>query len=877
MNFFVFLFPLVTAPHWKTCDDSPFCNRFREFFSSSNPPVVSAGEIRPIATGVYRAPLEKPALDLEISFYEFGIVRVTIDETSPIRKRYRIPEGDVVMEDLARSDKVEISRNGRETVLTNDWIQVTLTHSPFQIEIFRYGELVQVLDGALHFETGCVTCTVARKEEDSMPYGPSGVGWGLKFPGAQAGFGLPGHTLPFKLPLDTEIRMFNLDRFPHEVGEANGLYGSIPFLFTLRDDGTASGVLWLNPSDTFVKLSKESSLRSWWVSESGIIDLFVFPGPSHSDVLKTLHYVTGRAPLPPLWALGAHHSKWGFHSQEEISSISKGFTEHDLPLDVLWLDIDHTDGRRYMTWGEGFKDPLKLEKDLAAEGRQTVAIVDPHVKKDESYWVYKELSAGNFLVKSHDGTSPFVGDCWPGESVWGDFTSRETRSKWIELMSRYPGSSENLFIWNDMNEPSVFNGPEITLPKDTKHSGNWEHRDLHNLYGSYYHRATYYGRGGDSEKTFVLSRSYFAGSQRFGATWTGDNQATWKFLKSSIAQILSLNIAGFGFSGSDVGGFFGHPNNELFVRWHQLAAFSYPFYRSHAHDKSPHREPWLFGDQVLNSVRNAIKERYRLITYWYTTFAEYSKNGIPMIKPIWWDGSKEIITRIMEIPDIIEDHVFVGSSLLVRGITQSTDAIDNIDVFLPEGGWYEYFPRKMDALAYAGGYLPEGGIERKFHDTPGTIIKFPITIDTYPVFVRAGSILPLKLQSKQSTAFMINDPISLRVFVDRNQKAQGEVFFDDNSQTAWTFFSFQDNALYLEGKEGVFQGALIERIEIVGLSDAHLFKSAYLCLAGTSQILNVSIQDGALVIQTRAFPATFKGWRLHLVKQADMYQSCNSE
>ncbi|CAG8825174.1 25907_t:CDS:2, partial [Racocetra persica] len=228
------------------------------------------------------------------------------------------------------------------------------------------------------------------------------------------------------------------------------------------------------------------------------------------------------------------------------------------------------------------------------------------------------------------------------------------------------GSTEILFTWNDMNEPSVFGGYEQTMPKDLIHYEGWEHRDLHNIYGLSFHRATAQGLRNRTEsprRPFVLSRSFFAGSQRYGAIWTGDNGSSWDYLAISTPMLLTLGISGLPFSGVDVGGFAGDPQPELFVRWCQAGAFE-PFFRGHSDNYTKRREPWVFGEPYTGYVRDIIKERYSLLPLWYTLFYEASTTGMPIIRPMF------VVYPDDEQVYEMDDQFFVGNSLLVKPIVK---------------------------------------------------------------------------------------------------------------------------------------------------------------------------------------------------------------
>lgn len=352
-----------------------------------------------------------------------------------------------------------------------------------------------------------------------------------------------------------------------------------------------------------------------------------------------------------------------------------------MPMDVIWLDIEHTDGKKYFTWDKHkFPTPNDMVEKVAAKGRKMVTIVDPHIKKDDGYYVYKDAKDKGLFVKKVDG-SDFEGHCWPGASEYLDFWHPETRSYWKDQFSfqRYAGSSSNLHIWNDMNEPSVFSGPEITMDKESIHYGGIEHREVHNMYGMMYTSATFDGlmaRTDGKERPFILSRAGFIGTQRTAAIWTGDNTADWGHLEIAAPMTLSLSIAGVPFVGADVGGFFGNPDEQLLSRWYQAAAYQ-PFFRGHAHIDTRRREPWLFSEQTKNVIRDALRARYALLPYWYTLFQQHAENGVPPMRPLFYEFEND--------DSLLEEQKqwMVGGGLLARPVVEKDTF--NVQVKLPRG------------------------------------------------------------------------------------------------------------------------------------------------------------------------------------------------
>ncbi|XP_058161281.1 neutral alpha-glucosidase AB isoform X2 [Dasypus novemcinctus] len=666
-----------------------------------------------------------------------------------------------------------------------------------------------------------------KTHTDSKPYGPMSVGLDFSLPGMEHVYGIPEHADNLRLKV-TEggepYRLYNLDVFQYELYNPMALYGSVPVLLA-HNPHRDLGIFWLNAAETWVDISSNTAGKTLfgkmldylqgsgetpqtdvhWMSESGIIDVFLLLGPSVSDVFRQYASLTGTQALPPLFSLGYHQSRWNYRDEADVLEVDQGFDDHNLPCDVIWLDIEHADGKRYFTWDPSrFPQPLTMLEHLASKRRKLVTIVDPHIKVDSGYRVHEELRNQGLYVKTRDGLD-YEGWCWPGSASYPDFTDPRMRAWWANMFSfdNYEGSAPNLFVWNDMNEPSVFNGPEVTMLKDAQHHGGWEHRDVHNIYGFYVHMATADGlvqRSGGVERPFVLSRAFFAGSQRFGAVWTGDNSAEWDHLKISIPMCLSLGLVGISFCGADVGGFFKNPEPELLVRWYQVGAY-HPFFRAHAHLDTGRREPWLLPSQYRDVIQDALVQRYSLLPFWYTLFYQAHREGIPVMRPLWVQYPQDVTTFS------IDDQFLLGDALLVHPVTDS--GAHGVQVYLPGQGevWY-------DTQSY------------QKHHGPQTLY-LPVTISSIPVFQRGGTIVPRWMRVRRSSECMKDDPITLFVALSLQGTAQGELFLDDGHsfsyQTHHKFllrrFSFSGNTLVSSSADpqGHFETpAWIERVVIIG-------------------------------------------------------------
>jgi alpha 1,3-glucosidase len=522
---------------------------------------------------------------------------------------------------------------------------------------------------------------------DSKPRGPSSVGFDVSFPGSKHVFGIPEHASSFALKstrgkskvYEEPYRLYNLDVFEYILDTPMALYGAVPFMMSHKK-GLTSGILFLNSAEMWIDIENDDYSRSHWMAESGILDLFVFEGPTQQDVFDQYTKLTGRPQLPQKFSVGYHQCRWNYNSEDDALEVDSKFDENEIPYDVLWLDIEHTDGKRYFTWdNDKFPNPVEMQETLARKGRKMVTIIDPHMKADDDYYVTKNARPKNIFVKTKEDKD-FEGHCWPGGSYWIDYSNPEARKYWAEQFKfeNYKHSTPSLYTWNDMNEPSVFTGPEITMPKDVLHHGKIEHRDIHNAYGMLFHRSTYEGhllRSDNKDRPFVLSRAFFVGTQRYGCIWTGDNTGDWKHLEASVPMLLSIGISGITNAGADVGGFFLNPDGELLLRWYQIGSLQ-PFFRAHAHIDTKRREPWLFGEPYTSLMGKAVERRFRMLPYIYTTFEESSRTGNPIMR-----------SMMQEFPD--DEHTFgmdsqymFGPSILVKPVTEAGQK--HAETYLPK-------------------------------------------------------------------------------------------------------------------------------------------------------------------------------------------------
>jgi alpha-glucosidase len=483
----------------------------------------------------------------------------------------------------------------------------------------------------------------------------------------------------------THLTFWSFDPPTEHTPLMDNLYVAVPFLLAL-DGGRAWGLFLDNAGHVTFDLGREQPDRLWLGTACGDLVYYVFAGPTPRAVVERYTELTGRTPLPPLWALGYHQSRWGYRSADELRALAREFRARDLPCDALYLDIDYMDGYRVFTWDPvRFPDPAGLLADLAAQGFHVVTILDPGIKVDEHYAAYRTGRAADVYCKTATGAE-YRNAVWPGVCAFPDFTSPAARAWWAEQVAALvaPGVDG---LWCDMNEPTTFIPSPSTFPPDVVHPGGGRprlHAEVHNLYGSLMARATRQGfaRQRPGARPFVISRAGYAGLQRDALHWTGDNSSTWEHLAMSVPQLANLGLSGLAWVGADVGGFWGDATGELLVRWVELGIFQ-PFCRNHSHHASRPQEPWAFGEPYESLVRRLLQLRQRLLPYLYTLFEECHRTGAPLLRPLLFAYPDD------ETAYPADDEFLLGDHLLVAPITRRGAAYRY--VYLPQGTWCHFW------------------------------------------------------------------------------------------------------------------------------------------------------------------------------------------
>lgn len=545
----------------------------------------------------------------------------------------------------------------------------------------------------------------------------------------------PGRGLDLR---GSVVELYNTDAFDSAAvgfrSDAPSLYESIPFYVGLRGT-TAYGVFTDNTHRLRFDLASSEPGKLRTTAWGGAIDQYLVAGPRMHDVVRRYTLLTGRTPMPPPWALGFQQSRWEgpcdgspaerpFCSAAQIVALAQAFRDRGVPADGLFLDIQHMNGFRSFTFDPArFPDPDAFLAELARLGLHASTIVDPGIKVDPEWDVYRAGASGGYFLKAPGTSGVFEGEVWPGTAAFPDFSAPKTRAWWSGLAGKLASRGVS-GMWIDMNEPASFTAGAV--PDELAADGDGHATtmaELHNAYAYFEAKATYEGlkTARPAERPFVLSRAAFAGQQKWSAVWTGDAPSTWTTLAMTMPQLLHLGMSGLTFAGSDVGGYSGREEStaDLFARWMSLGAIS-PFFRAHAEKDARRQEPWAFGSETLDATRALVTFRYELMPYLYSVFDESARTGAPVLRPLVFEFQDD------ETVQTVGDEAMLGASLLVAPVL-SKDAQASRSVVLPKGRWYDF----------RSGAVLEGGKSISVAATPD-----PLPKDALPVFAREGAIVP---------------------------------------------------------------------------------------------------------------------------------------
>ncbi|KAK9880761.1 hypothetical protein WA026_013083 [Henosepilachna vigintioctopunctata] len=603
-------------------------------------------------------------------------------------------------------------------------------------------------------------------------------------------YGLGEHKKRFKLSTDGYFTMWARDISP---SFNTNLYGSHPFYMLMEDTANAHGVFLRNSNGMDVFLRPKPSLTYRVIG--GILDFYFFLGPTPADVIKQYQNVIGKPKMPPYWGLGFHLCHYGIKTLDATKAVLKRNLDAGVPIEVQWNDLDYMKDQNGFTYDtNNFKGLPEFVDDLHKQGRKYVIIIDPGVSGSEPAGSYLPFDKGQELdifVKDYKGEN-FIAKVWnPTSTVFPDFTNPKSLDYWKALMEDFRKNIRFDGAWIDMNEPANFldgsttgcpeselenpkyvprvNGGSLrarTVCMTAKQHGGL-HYNLHNLYGISESEVTSNALASViNQRAFVISRSTFPGTGQYAGHWSGDINSNWEDLRYSIPELLDFSLFGVPLMGADICGFNGASNEQLCNRWMQLGAF-YPFSRNHNTNNQNDQDPAAFGELVIKSSKKALGVRYTLLPYLYTLFWHANQEGTTVARPL-----------VVEFPEDkntydIDTSFLWGSGLLIAPVLDENPT--SMSTYLPKGVWYDYYTRSKQV-------------------SQGAEIKIQTAIDTIPLFLHGGVIIPTQTPAS-TTEEVRKSKFNLVAALDENGSAKGTFYWDDGVSLDvgedYTLFSFE--------------------------------------------------------------------------------------
>jgi alpha-glucosidase len=529
------------------------------------------------------------------------------------------------------------------------------------------------------------------------------------------------------------------------------MYVSIPFYIGIHDS-LVYGLFYHNTFKTFFNFGVSTPGFSSITAEGGDVDYFFIYDETITGILEHYTELTGRMPLPPRWSLGYHQSRCSYFPQSNVKILAETFRAKNIPIDCIVLDADYLhEYEPFRINTQRFPDLPGLTTYLKQLDIEVTASVNPGIKVDSTYFAHIDGLEKDVFLRFSDG-SLYTAEIAPSLNNYIDFTSPKARSWWIDNMKFLPENGIHGY-WNDMNEPAVGGSylPDNLLFDFDGHKANA--LEAKNLYGMQMARSSYESavKYGENRRPFILTRSGFAGVQRYAAVWTGDNTAKDEYLLGGMLLNSQLGLSGLAFVGDDIGGYIGNTTKELFIRWIEVGAFE-PFMRNHKEAFSNANEPWSYGEEAEGIAKEYIGFRYRLMPYLYSKFYECTRTGIPIVRSLCINDPFD---------ELVYDHLYqyqfmCGDAILVIPVTPTEKTKK---FYLPEGKWYDLLTDEI-----------KGGNQELARECK----NFEI-----PLFVKASSVIPMQ-SLIQSTKQKPSDTLFLHIY-NGDEMNVFEYYEDDGS------------------------------------------------------------------------------------------------
>ena len=759
---------------------------------SQEAPVLDAGNVKTVKISGQQVHLTTVHAYVEITVYTPSVVRIRMDK-SPLK-------ADFSYAVIAKPEKVNarISETGSEILITTDSLRTVIRKQPFSVSFLTPGgKVINEDEAGLNTSWAGDEVTTYKK----LQQGERFIGLGEKTGNLdRAGSGYTN---------------WNSDVFGYAVNQ-DPLYATIPFYIALHH-GMSYGIFMDNTWQSDFNFGASNNRFSSFGAHGGEMNYYFIYHTRVADIITAYTALTGRMKLPPMWSLGYQQNRYSYYPEAEVMRIAETLREKKIPADGITLDIHYMDQYQLFTWDKSrFPDPKRMTAKLKDMGFRTTVIVDPGIKVEKGAAAFERGLKDDIYLKYPDGQN-YTGQVWPGWCHFPDFTSPKGRAWWRNEVKFFTDNGIS-GIWNDMNEIATWGQKMPNNVLFDYDGATASHLKAHNVYGLEMIRSSYEGALQHSkERPFILTRSGYAGLQRYAAIWTGDNRAEDNHMLLGVRLMNSLGLSGVAFTGMDVGGFTGNPSIGLYNRWMQIGAFL-PYFRNHTGVNTKSSEPWAYGEEVLEIARNFINLRYCFLPYLYDAFYEATQNGLPVMRSLAIDYSFDPLIYDAQY----QNQYLFGSAFLVAPFESGKDFGK---IYLPAGKWYELYTGASQA----------GGKEQ----------IIPLTIQKLPVYVKGSSIIPMQ-SLIQSTAEKPSDTLMLHVYNGDIKNAY--VYYEDDGIS----FNYEKNDFY---KRTITFDPAAQRITFdkVNGSAASKFTHIQLILHGFDDAAAIKTSAGTQKLEEQTF------------------------
>lgn len=676
--------------------------------------------------------------DLRIEFLAHGTVRI---EARPAGVASLLTGAVISITPAAGT--VETFEDEARFMLRQAGLNVVVTKNPLQVVVLRDdGSIISAtVPGGLQADssTGLVVALLhARPGERYF------------------GMGLAGGPLDRR---GRSLTMRNKDNAAY--GElTNPLYSSTPFYYG-HVGGATHGLFLDNPTTAVFDFGASNPEALSIGATGGTLNYYVMAGPTPAAVASAFTALTGATPVPPRWALGYQQAHFGYASAEQVLGLAREFRARAIPADAFYLDLDYTDHLFTFTWNPlTWPNPKGFNDEMESLGFKRVNILEPLVTVFDPRW---SIAANNSLLVTYPGGSPLVTNIWMGDVSFFDFTKQAARDYFRGELKTFVATGVS-GLWADLNEPAANDMPWGVYDFEGSPRYDYAGRNTYALWEA----ATLRDALLEAQpmlRPFIVSRSGFAGIQRYAANWSGDTDSTWDSLRVQVQIANHMGLSGQNFFGADIGGFLGAPDAELFLRWLQFGAAT-PYMRNHSINTVPQREPWRYGEPYTAAAKAIIEWRYRLMPYLYGQFVQAEASGAPVLAPTFFHFPADAATQTGN------SEFMLGKALLVAPVF--TPGAASRSLYLPAGAnWVDYY---TDAL-HAGGQT----------------VTVNAPIHQLPLLVRAGSIVPMGPVRQYASQVLAGESLTLDIFAG----ADGNFTLrdDDGATLAYRNGAYRDTLL----------------------------------------------------------------------------------